>query len=57
MIHLKICVLKETKDINVKVFNMITDKTEAKPMTEHISCHYKYKFNRKVCNSNQKWNN
>ena len=57
MIHLKICVLKETKYINVKVFNMITDKTEAKPMTEHISCHYKYKFNRKVCNSNQKWNN
>ena len=26
----KICVPKETKDINVKVFNMITNKDEAK---------------------------
>ena len=41
----KICVPKETKDINVKVFDMITKKDEAKAMTEHISCDYKRKFN------------
>ena len=29
----KICVPKETKDINVKAFNMITNKDEAKAMT------------------------
>ena len=34
----KICVLKENKDINVKVFNTITNKNEATAMTEYISC-------------------
>ena len=34
----KICVPKETKDINIKVFNMIINKDKAKAMTEHISC-------------------
>ena len=29
---------KETKDINVKALNMITNKNEAKAMKEHISC-------------------
>ena len=48
---------KETKDINVKVFNMITNKENAKAMTEHISCGCKCKFNSTKCNSNQKWNN
>ena len=52
----KICVPKETKDINVKAFNMITNKDEAKAMTEHISCDSKCKFNLTTCNSNQKWN-
>ena len=34
----KICFPKETKDIKVKAFNMVTRKDEAKAMTEHISC-------------------
>ena len=53
----KICVSKETKDISVKAFNMITNKDEAKAMTEHISCDCKCKFNSTTFNSNQKWNN
>ena len=53
----KICVAKETKDINVKTFNMITNKDEAKAMTEHFSCDCKCKLNNTTCNSNQKWNN
>ena len=32
----KICVPKETKDINVMVFNMITNKDKVKAMTEHL---------------------
>ena len=47
-------VLKKTKDINVKVFNMITNKNEAKTMTKHISCDFKCKFN---STTKQKWNN
>ena len=53
----KICAPKETKDINVKAFNMIANKDEAKAVTEHISCDCKCKFNSATCNSRQKWNN
>ena len=57
MSYLQICVPKETKDINVKAFNMITSKNEAKAMTEHISCDCKCQFNSTICNSNPKWDN
>ena len=50
----KICVPKETKDIQAKAFNMITNKNKAKKMTEHISCDCKYKLNSTKCNSKQK---
>ena len=46
----KIFTPKETKDINVKAFTMITNKNEAKAMIKHISCD----FNSTTCNSNQK---
>ena len=46
----KMCVPKETKDINVKAFNMIINER----MTEYISCDFKCKFNSTICNSNQK---
>ena len=45
--------LKETKDINVKAFNMIANKNEAKAMVEHILCVCKCT----ISNSNQKRNN
>ena len=53
----KMCVSKETKNITIKAFNMITNKDEAKAMAEQISCDCKCKFNRTTCNSKQKWNN
>ena len=53
----KIFVPKETKDINIKAFNMITNKNEVKAIEEHISCDCKCKFNSTICNSNQKLNN
>ena len=37
-------VSKELKDINVKVFKMITNKNEAKTMAKHVSCNSKWKF-------------
>ena len=52
----KTCVPKVTKDINVKAFNIITNKNETKAMTEHISSNCKCKFNTTICNSNPKWN-
>ena len=41
----KICIPKETKDINVKASNMIINNDEAKAMAEHLSCDCKFKFN------------
>ena len=34
----KICVTSETKDVNIKVFNVITKPNEAKALLKHISC-------------------
>ena len=50
----KICVPKETKDINVKVFNMKANKNETKATTKHIFCPSKCKFNSMSSNSDQK---
>ena len=53
----KVFVPKETKDMNVKTFNTITNNDEGKAMTEQISCDFKCKVNSTTCNSNQKWDN
>ena len=53
----KISVVRKTKEINVKVFNMIANKNEAKAMSKHISYDYKSKFSSITYNSNQKWIN
>ena len=36
---------KKQKDINVKAFNIITNKIETKAMTEHVLCDCKSKLN------------
>ena len=54
---MKICVRNKTKDVNVKVFNMITNRNEAKTLVKLISCNCKCEFNSTTCNSDQKWNN
>ena len=41
---------KEAKDMNVKAFNIITNKDETKATTEHILCDYKCKFNSTIYN-------
>ena len=46
----KICGTKETKDINVKAFNVITSKDKAKAMTQYISCDCKCKFDSTASN-------
>ena len=53
----KIGVLKKTKDLNFKAFNLITNKNEAKAMKKHISCDCECKLKSSTCNWNQKWNN
>ena len=52
----KICVPSETKDVNIKVYNMITRINKAIAMAKHIPYDCEGKFDSTTCNSNQKWN-
>ena len=47
----------KTEDLSLSVFNMITRTNESKPLTKHISCKSKCRFDGKKCNSDQWWNN
>ena len=53
----KICVPTKKNDVNGKVFNMTTNRNEAKTVVKHTSFDCKCKFNILICNSNQKSNN
>ena len=55
LISKNMCYKKLTKDVNVKAFNMKTNKNETKTRENHTECDCKYKFNSTTCNSNQKW--
>ena len=51
----KVCVPNKTEDLNLSVFNMITQINELKTLRKHISCKCKCKFDGRKCN--QKRNN
>ena len=53
----KVCLSNKTEDLNLSVFNMITEINELKILTKHISCECKCKLDGTKCNSNQWWNN
>ena len=52
----KVCVSSKTEDLNLSMFNMITEINESKTRTKHISWECKYKFDCRKFNSNQNWN-
>ena len=52
----KVCVANKTEDLNLSVFSMIIRINELKTLTKYISCECKCKFDRKKCDSNEKWN-
>ena len=56
-LSMRICVPSKTKDVDVKVFNMITNRNEAKLLVKHISCDCKWRLNSTTCNSYKKWSN
>ena len=53
----KVCVTNKTEDLNLSMFNMITEINESKTLAKYVSCECKCKFDGRKCNSNQKWNN
>ena len=44
------------QDLNLSVFNMITDVNESKTLAKHISCECKCKFHGTKCKSNKRCN-
>ena len=61
IILLMICLIEhvfQTKQVlDLSVFNMMARISNLKISTKHVSCRCKYKFDGKICNLNQKWNN
>ena len=51
----KVCFLSGTKDVNVKVFNMITKINQIKTLLQHSSYNFSCTFNSAASNSNENW--
>ena len=49
----KVCVQNKTEDLNLSVFNMITEINESKILTKDISCECTCRFDGKKYNSDQ----
>ena len=55
--YAKICVSDVIKDLNVKVFNLMSRTNETRHIKWHEMCKCKCRFNASVCNNKQCWNN
>ena len=53
---LKLCVPDITKNMNIKVFNMLSRINETRKITWHETCKCICRFTKAVCNDKQEWN-
>ena len=54
--HAKICVPDIVKNLNVKVFSLISRTNERRFIEWHETCKCQCKFGENVCNTKQRWN-
>ena len=54
--YAKICVPDTAKDLNVKVFNLMTLNNETRHMKWHETCKCMCRLDKIICNSKQRWN-
>ena len=54
--YAKICVPDSVKDLNVKVFNLMSRTNETKHIKWHETCKCKCRLDASVCNNKQRWN-
>ena len=54
--YAKLCVPDVVKNINVKVFNIVSRTNETRRIKWHKTCKYKCRRNARVCNNKQRWN-
>ena len=55
--HAKLCVPNVVKNINVKVFNLVSRNNETRHITWYETCKCKCRLDASVCNNKQRWNN
>ena len=54
--YAKLCVPDTIKNINVKVFNLMSRTNETIHIEWHKTCKYKCRLDASVCNNKQRWN-
>ena len=54
--YVKMCVPDAIKNLNVKVFNLMSRTNEARHVEWHETCKYKCRLDAGVCNNKQRWN-
>ena len=54
--YAKLCVPDAVKNLNVKVFNLMSRTNERKHIKWHEACKCKCRLNASVCNNRQRWN-
>ena len=54
--YAKLCVLHTNKNINVKVFNLLSRTNETRHIEWHKTCKCKCRLDVSVCNNKQRWN-
>ena len=54
--YAKICVPDVAKDLNVKVFNLMSRANETRHIKWHETCKCKCRLDASVCNNKQRWN-
>ena len=54
--YAKICVPDIVKNLNVKVFNLMSRSNETRSIKSHETCKCIYRLNKIICNNKQKWN-
>ena len=54
--YAKICVPDVVKDLNVKVFNLMSRTNETRHIKWHETCECKFRLDGSFCNNKQRWN-
>ena len=54
--YAKLCVPDVVKNLNVKVFNLISWTNETRHIEWHETCKCKCRLNASICNTKQRWN-
>ena len=54
--YARLCVPDVFKNINLKVFNLMSWSNQRKQIKWHKNCKCEYRLNSIICNNNQKWN-